>query len=63
MRPLDAEGVEAGRDGPSAATPPHVHDVVIIGAGFAGLCAAIRMRQDGWRDVVVLEASDRLGGT
>lgn len=63
MRPLDAEGVEAGRDGPSGAAPPHVHDVVIIGAGFAGLCAAIRMRQDGWRDVVVLEASDRLGGT
>ena len=38
-----------------------MHDVAIIGAGLAGLVAAWRLRAAG-RDVVVLEARDRLGG-
>jgi len=54
-------------DGPPAdAAPPagrRIHDVVVIGAGFAGLGAAIRLRQRGFDDVLVLEAADRLGGT
>jgi monoamine oxidase len=37
-------------------------DVVVIGAGLAGLTAARRLRQAGVRDVVVLEARDRVGG-
>lgn len=36
-------------------------DVAVIGAGFAGLCAARRLTQAGL-DVVVLEASQRVGG-
>ena len=36
-------------------------DVVVIGAGVAGLAAAAELRQAGL-DVVVLEARDRLGG-
>jgi squalene-associated FAD-dependent desaturase len=36
-------------------------DVVIIGAGFAGLSAAVRLARDGAR-VLVLEARSRLGG-
>ncbi|MBF6340006.1 FAD-dependent oxidoreductase [Nocardia abscessus] len=36
-------------------------DVVVVGAGYAGLCAARALRASG-RDVVVLEASDRVGG-
>ncbi|MGK8520224.1 flavin monoamine oxidase family protein [Nocardia asteroides] len=36
-------------------------DVVVVGAGYAGLCAARTLRAAG-RDVVVLEASDRAGG-
>lgn len=36
--------------------------VVIVGAGVAGLAAAGRLRADGFDDVVVLEARDRIGG-
>lgn len=36
-------------------------DVIVIGAGFAGLSAARDLRQDGY-DVVVLEARHRVGG-
>ena len=34
-------------------------DVVILGAGLAGLTAAYHLRD---RDIVVLESSDRVGG-
>jgi monoamine oxidase len=36
-------------------------DVCVVGAGFAGLTAALRLHQSG-RSVVVLEARDRVGG-
>jgi phytoene dehydrogenase-like protein len=38
-----------------------LHDVIVIGAGLAGLRAAGRLAAAG-RDVVVLEAADRVGG-
>jgi monoamine oxidase len=37
------------------------HDVVVVGAGFAGLMAARRLVEQG-TDAVVIEASDRVGG-
>src|SRR3954468_14082368 len=37
--------------------------VVIVGAGFGGLVAAIELRRNGIEDVVVLERADGLGGT
>ncbi|WP_099025513.1 flavin-containing monooxygenase [Mycolicibacterium palauense] len=40
-----------------------VHDTVIIGAGFTGLGAAIRLKRAGVDDLVILERSDRVGGT
>ncbi len=39
------------------------HDVVIVGTGFAGVGAAIRLKQAGIDDFVILEKSDALGGT
>jgi len=42
--------------------PEHVR-VAIIGSGFAGLGAAIRLRQAGYEDLVVLERATDLGGT
>ena len=38
-------------------------DVLVVGAGFAGLCAAIKLHEAGERDVVVVERSDDVGGT
>jgi cation diffusion facilitator CzcD-associated flavoprotein CzcO len=37
--------------------------VVIVGAGFGGIAAAIELRRHGFEDVNILEASDDLGGT
>jgi monoamine oxidase len=42
-------------------TTTHVADVLVVGAGFAGLTAARELRRQGHR-VLVLEARDRIGG-
>lgn len=44
-------------------TASDLHEVVVVGAGFAGLAMAIALRRQGVDDVVVLEKSDDLGGT
>jgi len=41
----------------------HVHTTVVIGAGFTGLGTAIKLREAGVEDVVILERADRVGGT
>jgi len=41
----------------------HVHDTLIIGAGFTGLGTAIKLREAGVEDLVILERADRVGGT
>ncbi len=47
--------------GPLRLEMPTQHDVVIIGAGIAGLACAQRLQQAG-TDFIVLEAADRIGG-
>ncbi|HEY8740066.1 MAG TPA: NAD(P)/FAD-dependent oxidoreductase [Candidatus Dormibacteraeota bacterium] len=49
----------------SAGSAPGVghFDVAIIGTGFAGLGMAIRLKQEGMHDFVVLERASDLGGT
>lgn len=42
---------------------PDETDVAVVGSGFSGLGAAIRLRQDGVDDIVVLERADDVGGT
>ena len=42
---------------------PHVHDTVIVGAGFTGIGTAIKLTEAGVDDIAVLERSDRVGGT
>jgi cation diffusion facilitator CzcD-associated flavoprotein CzcO len=37
--------------------------VVIVGAGFGGLAAAIELRRHGFTDVTVLERAPGIGGT
>src|SRR3990167_5527400 len=40
----------------------HSADVLIIGAGFAGLGTAIRLQQAGVKNIVILERSTDVGG-
>jgi cation diffusion facilitator CzcD-associated flavoprotein CzcO len=48
--------------GMDAAQTRHVHTFV-IGAGFGGLCMAIKLQQAGERDFLVAERGDDVGGT
>ena len=38
-------------------------DVLIIGAGFSGLCMAIQLREAGIDSFLILEKGEQLGGT
>lgn len=46
---------------PAAALPNEVYDVVVVGAGFAGIAAARELGSRGLK-VAILEARDRIGG-
>lgn len=47
----------------NAVTAAPQYDAVIIGAGFSGLCAAIKLRRAGITNFVVLERAGEVGGT
>jgi cation diffusion facilitator CzcD-associated flavoprotein CzcO len=38
-------------------------DVLIVGAGFSGLCMAIKLLEAGMKDFLLIEKSDDIGGT
>jgi cation diffusion facilitator CzcD-associated flavoprotein CzcO len=38
------------------------HEVVVVGAGFSGIGAAIKVDQAGFRDLLMIEAGDGVGG-
>ncbi|UXA19121.1 NAD(P)/FAD-dependent oxidoreductase [Mycobacterium sp. SMC-4] len=40
-----------------------IHDTLIVGAGFTGLGTAIKLREAGVDDIVIVERGDRVGGT
>lgn len=42
--------------------PKHAADVCIIGAGASGIASALRLRQKGYKDVVILERNTFPGG-
>ena len=42
--------------------PRHVTHLV-VGAGFAGVCTAIKLAEDGESDVAVIEQGSDVGGT
>jgi cation diffusion facilitator CzcD-associated flavoprotein CzcO len=43
--------------------PNRVYDTLIVGAGFTGIGAAIKLSEAGVDDFVILERSNRVGGT
>ncbi|MDQ8036480.1 MAG: NAD(P)/FAD-dependent oxidoreductase, partial [Pedobacter sp.] len=45
-----------------AAATAQVHDVIVIGAGFSGIGMAIKLDEAGFRDFLVLEQGDGIGG-
>ncbi|WP_051874669.1 flavin monoamine oxidase family protein [Streptomyces exfoliatus] len=48
-------------DDTDASRPPEPYDVIVVGAGFAGVAAARAVRAQGLR-TLLLEARDRIGG-
>src|SRR5690242_5060244 len=44
-------------------TLPRLVDHLIVGSGFAGMCAAIKLAEDGENDYVVIEKAGDVGGT
>ncbi|MDO9316537.1 MAG: alpha/beta hydrolase fold domain-containing protein [Burkholderiaceae bacterium] len=56
MRPVATAADAAG-------TRASDHEVVILGAGMSGLCAAVKLKRAGIHDFVILEKQDGLGGT
>ncbi|UQX01524.1 NAD(P)/FAD-dependent oxidoreductase [Streptomyces sp. RerS4] len=60
----DGKAGKAGRAGRAGDADGREHvRVAVIGSGFGGLGAAVRLRREGITDFVVLERADSVGGT
>src|SRR3954466_9272713 len=55
--------LDATTGAPAADTVPTEVDVAIVGSGFSGLGMAIKLREAGVEDFVVLERGAKVGGT
>src|SRR5215212_6203065 len=55
--------LDASTEAPTADTVPAEVDIAIVGSGFSGLCMAIKLREAGVEDFVVLERGAKVGGT
>ena len=63
IRPTMTTATPVATPAPAApGRPPH-HRVAIAGSGFGGLAMAIRLKQQGMDDFVVLERAHEVGGT
>jgi len=40
-----------------------IHDVVVVGAGFSGICAGVKLQENGITNFVILEKNSGVGGT
>lgn len=45
------------------ATPAHIYDSFIVGAGISGIAAAIRLNKEGYTNFKIIEKASRVGGT
>lgn len=50
-------------DGHSATATPKQLRIAVIGAGFGGLCAALKLHAAGFDDIVIYERAPAVGGT
>ena len=55
--------LDATTEAPGTEPVPSEVDVAIVGSGFSGLCMAIKLREAGIEDFVVLERGAKVGGT
>lgn len=55
--------MEAVTPAPGGAAPQNTLDIAIIGAGIAGLCLAIKLKQAGVTRFVLFEKAESIGGT
>src|SRR3954471_18791230 len=55
--------LDAISEAPATEPFPREVDIAIVGSGFSGLCIAIKLREAGIEDFVVLERGEKVGGT
>ena len=58
-----AQSLTIAANGPRSLTKGEHHRAVIVGSGFSGLGAAIKLKQAGIEDFIVLERDSEVGGT
>ncbi len=63
LAPMKRKPVPSADDDDGGGAPPASVRIAIVGSGFAGLGMAIRLKQAGIEDFVVLDRADDVGGT